>query len=325
MGGGGCNAGAPLCRRWPLAATGPTFLLLRRPFLLLRPSATATALPTPPQPRTHWTQEPAYLLRERHCVPDLVHDLNRHGGVVVAGLPEALPLDPGAAVVFLQARAKAGDAGAAPDAAAADEAAASCMHTGGAGGLDDLHAPEAVDFEALTITDPREYFGSGVHAQAGGAGAPAADADYGDLCTLAAALADAVRADPASPPVAQADAARVLADLAADSAEPGDGVLAPGADAASALIPQLRALVRDAVLPVNEALRFFWAAQPVSTPGRKEKAARLAAYLKGAAVRVQALQEAGTGSERMLLARMLQPTADAIDTALRKAQEAVAG
>ena len=101
------------------------------------------------------------------------------------------------------------------------------------------------------------------------------------------------------------------------------GAVQPGslADPASSLAPALAALVRQAVLTVNELLRHYWASVPARTPARAARAARLAAALASQYDRVTAMVEAAVGTERGHVQRLLKPVTAALDAALARQEE----
>jgi transcription initiation factor TFIIH subunit 1 len=244
----------------------------------------------------------------------LAHELNTHGRIVLGGVPASLPTDAADAARELRGGGRGG--GVRPTSASD---AAVWKERAGAG-LDDLRQPVAAVFESLTVADGRALGAAAAAARAArGARAPAPPAPPETTpAAVAAALTQPL------PPLPTPDAClAALRELAVDTApEPGD---APGslADPAASLPPALAAVLRQAVLTINELLRHFWASVPGRTPARAARAARVAAALGAQYDRLQAMVDAATGIERTHVTRLLKPAMLALDAALARHEEEV--
>jgi transcription initiation factor TFIIH subunit 1 len=84
------------------------------------------------------------------------------------------------------------------------------------------------------------------------------------------------------------------------------------------LPPQMQAVLRETVLTINELLRHFWAAFPLSSPAREARALRIKKALADQYDRTTAMQESSRGIERVHITQLLKPVRLALDTALAK-------
>ncbi len=203
---------------------------------------------------------------------NMIRDINKHAAVVLDGIPT-----PGMAPDAGRPAASSGDAG---------EAASSLV-------LDDLRKPWTAGFAELRIQDPKRCY----DATPGAAGATAPAAAPGRRRTSADALkaVQTLRAAGISnAPVSSRAAEAALADVAAQSgaAGPGldDALRAASGPPQENLSPQMQAVLREACLTVNELLRHFWAAFPLSSATREARALRLKKALADQYDRTTAMQ-----------------------------------
>ena len=320
----------------------------------------------------------------------IVHELNRHAAVVLAGVPMGLPSDAAAAARALKegpvaATASVSAAGmeattttttstpaavAAAKGAKATAAAASAAferqenerwRERAAAGLDDLNPAPQEEFEALTVADPRGYFGDDDGATAAAPNSSSSSKSWSPEAILAAlrgptkkhqhhsALAfgafslfqppDAVSALRDLALAAAAGEEAMSADDLMLAAATGGGVAgslsaaaALAADPAAALPPPLLALLRQAALTANELLKHFWSSaearwsySTAASTASATSAARASRVVKALGTqydRIQAMQgAASSGSERAAVRRLLAPVAAAIDVAMERAAE----
>jgi transcription initiation factor TFIIH subunit 1 len=202
----------------------------------------------------------------------MIRDINKHAAVVLDGVPT-----PGLAPDGERP---------APTSSAAGEAASGLV-------LDDLRKPGVVGFSELRIQDPKRCY-DGTPAAAAPA---AAAAGTGRRRTAADALkaAEALRAAGISnPPISSRAAEAALADVAARSGAAGagwdDALRAASGPPQANLSPQMQAVLREACLTVNELLRHFWAAFPLSSATRETRALRLKKALSDQYDRTTAMQ-----------------------------------
>lgn len=293
----------------------------------------------------------------------LAHELNRHGTVVLSGVPADLPEDTAAAARALKGvapvRGRAG--GAAPSKApppapparevTPDADRAALWRSRAASDLVDLRLSAQPVYQRLAVADPRHYFTaapSGADAAAGagggddGAGALAGGLPPQPAASLLAAMRSLQAAGPGSataaalegapslmPPAAAVAALRACAGEGA-AAAPDDAALLIGgaavagthADPSIALSPALQAVLRQTVLAVNELLRHLWGALPAATPARAARVERVTAALRAQGARVQALQDAAVGAEKVHVMRVMKPVEEALGLAFRRVEGA---
>ena len=202
----------------------------------------------------------------------MIRDINKHAAVVLDGVPT-----PGLAP----------DGGrSAPTSSAAGEAASGLV-------LDDLRKPWVAGFSELRIQDPKRCY-DGTPAAAGAASAAVGT---GQRRTAADALkaAEALRAAGlGNPPMSSHAAEAALTDVAARSGRAGagwdDALRAASGPPQANLSPQMQAVLREACLTVNELLRHFWAAFPLSSATREARALRLKKALADQYDRTTAMQ-----------------------------------
>jgi len=263
----------------------------------------------------------------------IVHELNRHAAVVLAGVPPGLPADAAAAARALKegpvggvvaaaagggaaetnittpaaaAAAKGAKATAAAASAARDREESERWRDRAGAGLDDLNPAPEEEFEALTVADPRGYFGGDGEREGEGevvlnnssskAWSPDAivaalraptKKQHSALLTFdafslfqpqdaVAALRDLALAAAAGEETVSADDLMLAAATGSGGSGSLSAAAALAADPAAALPPPLLALLRQAALTANELLRHFWASAEARS-GRSSSATASAA------------------------------------------------
>jgi transcription initiation factor TFIIH subunit 1 len=290
----------------------------------------------------------------------LAAELNRHAGVVLGGVPADLPEDTAAAARALKGAAPvrgratgavargpgggAGDGQAPPLAPSArattpDEATAALWRARAGSDLADLRSDPAPAYQALAVADPRGYFtaapGGADASTAAKAGPPPPPTPPGSLLEAMRALADPAGRETATA-LAGAALMRPGAALATLREAAGEGAAVEAADAALliggaavagthadpavALSPALQAVLRQTVLAVNELLRHLWGALPATTPGRASRVERVVAALRAQGARVQALQDAAHGAEKVHVMRVMKPVEEALALAFKRVE-----
>ena len=285
----------------------------------------------------------------------IVHELNRHAAVVLAGVPMGLPSDAGAAARALKegpnaaaaagaaaetdtntspaavAAAKGAKATAAAASAARDREETERWRDRAGAGLDDLNPAPQEEFEALTVADPRGYFGGGEEGKEDGAAAPDPSCSNSSKSSSPEAIIASLRAPVKKKHTALAfdafslfqpqDAVRALRDLALAAAAGEETVSADdlmlaaatggggggagslsaaaalAADPAAVLPPPLLALLRQAALTANELLRHFWSS--ANSEASSSSAAGAAAAAAAAARSARVVKALGTQYDRI--------------------------
>ena len=285
----------------------------------------------------------------------IVHELNRHAAVVLAGVPMGLPSDAGAAARALKegpnaaaaagaaaetdtntspaavAAAKGAKATAAAASAARDREETERWRDRAGAGLDDLNPAPQEEFEALTVADPRGYFGCGEEGKEDGAAAPDPSCSNSSKSSSPEAIVASLRAPVKKKHTALAfdafslfqpqDAVRALRDLALAAAAGEETVSADdlmlaaatggggggagslsaaaalAADPAALLPPPLLALLRQAALTANELLRHFWSS--ANSEASSSSAAGAAAAAAAAARSARVVKALGTQYDRI--------------------------
>ena len=294
----------------------------------------------------------------------LAHELNRHATIVLGGVPADLPEDTAAAARVLKGappsrRGGGGGGGAAPSARAPpphphpdrestpDDQRAALWRARAGSDLVDLRPPPPPEYQRLAVADPRHYFTAapgGADAALGGAAAsvlpppppPSSllaamrslqDTAPGSLAASALSGApNLLMPPPAAVAALRASAGEGAAAAAADAALLIGGAAVAGthADPAVALTPALQAVLRQTVLAVNELLRHLWGALPAATPARAARVERVTAALRAQGARVQALQDAAVGAEKVHVMRVMKPVEEALGLAFARVEAGIA-
>ena len=181
-------------------------------------------------------------------------------------------------------------------------------------GLDDLRKPWIATFSELRVRDAMHCYEGGEPKKAAKRERPA----HEDALRAVEALCSGGLT---SPLMDSAAAQQALAELGRQwdgTASQADALAAVSGGAEQNLPQQMQAVLRETVLTINELLRHFWSAFPLTSPARETRALRIKTALADQYDRTTAMQESSVGIERVHITQLLKPVRLALDTALAK-------
>ncbi|CAD7700677.1 unnamed protein product [Ostreobium quekettii] len=257
---------------------------------------------------------------------DIIRGINRHGTVILEGVPEE-PTEDAATAARRMAMERRSELQkfAQVGLAEIDDESFQQIEQRERHALEDLKSAQTGNFVGLNIRGLHDFLHGRVEEPQTSTPAVGGSGLRGQNRPATSALEALDRLDGSClvsmPPLGK-PASQVLINMfhgrSGRSDDPGSAEMEPGSKAVDVVSPEDQRLLRNRALITNELLRHFWASFPASSPARKAKAAKLKSELWNMHKSLLELREDCNGPARPYILQILKPLLSALEAAFEK-------